>query len=587
MPRKDLEPFVPRNIAELFYLSVDKYTENDALAYRVGHHYESLTYGQLRDEVTVLALALKKLGLKPGDKVILMSENRPEWVITDLALSSIGVIGAPLHNVLSAAQLSEVIAELSPKAMFFSGEETEEKMLDLSEQVAKIPFLISYEEKDIEEISGKLHYFKDLIDNHEATEGEKQEIVETSRNIDPDSVCTIIYTSGTTGHLKGVPLTHANLIANIEGCRGNIWSDESDKFFSILPLSHVFERTAGYYIPLYFGSSIGYSLDVAKAAAEIIERKPTIIVAVPRLFEKIYEKVLEKVNKNFFTKLVFRLSFGRRQTGKKDGILDKVYDKIVFSKIRDSFGGQIKFFVSGGAKLPEKLGKFFDTVGLTILEGYGLTETSPVIAVNELSAYKFGSVGHTLSNVKVKIGAGDEVLVKGPSVMKGYLREEDNKEAFTKDGWFKTGDMGFVDKNGFLTITGRIKDLIVLTTGKKIAPAPIEEALELSEYIEQACVLGDGYKHIVALIVPNFEALVVKFGISGKEKLLTDENVLEFLNSEIELATRNMASIEQVRKYLLLKDQFCIESGEMTPTLKLRRHIILARNKEEVDRLYA
>lgn len=585
MPRKDLEPFVPRNIAELFYLSVDKYADNSALAYRVGHHYESLTYKQLRDEVTVLALALKKLGIKSGDRAILISENRPEWVISDLALSSIGAIGAPLHNVLSATQLSDVIEELSPKAIFFSGEETEEKMISISGQIAKIPLLISFEKKDTETL-GKLHYFKELIDNHEATEGEKQEIVEASRNIDPSSVCTIIYTSGTTGHLKGVQLTHANLIANIDGCRGNIWSDESDKFFSILPLSHVFERTAGYYIPLYFGSSIGYSLNVANAAAEIIERQPTIIVAVPRLFEKIYEKVLERVNKNLFSKLIFRLSFGRRQAGKKDDFLDKVYDKIVFSKIRDSFGGQIKFFVSGGAKLPEKLGKFFDTVGLTILEGYGLTETSPVIAVNEMSAYKFGSVGHALSNVKVKIGVGDEVLVKGPSVMKGYLREEDNKEAFTKDSWFKTGDMGFVDKSGFLTITGRIKDLIVLTTGKKIAPVPIEEALELSEYIEQACVLGDGYKHIVALIVPNFEALKEEFGISERERLLKDEAILNLLESEIKLATRNMASIEQVRKYLLLKDQFSVESGEMTPTFKLRRHNVLARNLEVIENIY-
>lgn len=586
MPRKDLEPFVPRNIAELFYLSVDKYPDNAALAYRVGHHYESLTYKQLRDEVTILALALKKLGIKPGDKAILMSENRPEWVIADLALSSIGAIGAPLHNVLSATQLSDVIRELSPKVMFFSGEETEEKMISIAEQIAKIPLLISFERKDTETL-GKLHYFKELIDNHEATEEEKQEVVDASRDIDPTSVCTIIYTSGTTGHLKGVQLTHSNLIANIDGCRGNIWSDETDKFFSILPLSHVFERTAGYYIPLYFGSSIGYSLDVANAAAEIIERQPTIIVAVPRLFEKIYEKVLEKVNKNLFSKLIFRISFGRRRVGKKDDILDKIYDKIVFSKIRDSFGGQIKFFVSGGAKLPEKLGKFFDTVGLTILEGYGLTETSPVIAVNELTAYKFGTVGHVLSNVNVKIGKGDEILAKGPSVMKGYLRVEDNKEAFTTDGWFKTGDMGFVDKNGFLTITGRIKDLIVLTTGKKIAPVPVEEALELSEYIEQACVLGDGYKHIIALIVPNFEALVEKFDISRKEKLLHDEEVLGFLHSEIEFATRNMASIEQIRKYLILKEPFSMESGEMTPTLKLRRHIILARNQEEIEKVYS
>lgn len=586
MARKDLEPFVPRNIAELFYLSVDKYADNSALAYRVGHHYESLTYKQLRDEVTVLALALKKLGIRAGDKAILMSENRPEWVITDLALTSIGAIGAPLHSVLSAAQLSDVIEELSPKAIFFSGEETEEKMLNLSEQIAKIPLLISYEKKEAED-TDKLHYFKELIDNHEATEEEKQAVVDASRDINPNTVCTIIYTSGTTGHLKGVQLTHANIIANLTGIRESIWSDENDRFFSILPLSHIFERTAGYYVPLYFGSSIGYSIDLSKVSQEIIERKPTIMVAVPRLFEKIYEKVLAKVNKSPFSKLIFRIAFGRRQTGKRGDFLDNIFDKIVFAKIRASFGGETKFFVSGGAKLSEKIGKFFDTVGLTILEGYGLTETSPVIAVNELTAYKFGTVGHVLSNINVKIGKGDEILVKGPSVMKGYLRDEDNKESFTKDGWFKTGDMGFVDKNGFLTITGRIKDLIVLTTGKKIAPVPIEEALELSAYIDQACVLGDGYKHIIGLIVPNFEVLKEKFNISSKDKILKSESVLELLDSEIKTATRNLASIEQVRKYILLKDQFTVESGEMTPTLKLRRHIILARNQEEIEKLYS
>lgn len=586
MPKKELEPFVPRNIAELFYLSVDKYPNNSALAYRVGHHYESLTYEQLRDEVVVLALALKKLGIKPGDRAILMSENRPEWVITDLALSSIGAIGAPLHEVLSATQLADVIEELGPKAIFFSGEETEEKMISISAQIAKISTLISFEKKDTEAL-GKLHYFKELIDNHEATEEEKQAIVDASRDIDPGSVCTIIYTSGTTGHLKGVQLTHANIIANLEGIRGSICSDENDRFFSILPLSHVFERTAGYYVPLYFGSSIGYSIDLAKVSQEIAERKPTIMVAVPRLFEKIYEKVLEKVNKNIVSKLIFRIAFGRRHAGKQGDFLDNIFDKIVFSKIRASFGGETKFFVSGGAKLSEKIGKFFDTVGLTILEGYGLTETSPVIAVNQLTSYKFGTVGHVLSNIEVKIGKGDEILVKGPSVMKGYLRDEDNKEAFTADGWFKTGDMGYIDKNDFLTITGRIKDLIVLTTGKKIAPVPIEEALELSEYIEQACVLGDGYKHIIALVVPNFEALKEKFGISEKSQLLKDESVLQHLKTEIEFATRNMASIEKVRKYILLKDPFSVESGEMTPTLKLRRHIILARNQEEIEKIYS
>ncbi|MDD5693213.1 MAG: long-chain fatty acid--CoA ligase [Patescibacteria group bacterium] len=582
--KKQKELWEPFNLADLFYTSTERFANNEALKFRIGHHYETLSYFELKKETIKLALALKKMGFKAGDKAIIFSENRPEWVITDLALITLGAINVPIHSVLSPAQLETIIKEIKPKALFLSNHELSSKLLEISKTISAIPLLFSFEKIESDGFE-KLFYFKKVIEESQEGEKSEAELIESSLKISPKSVATIIYTSGTTGRFKGVKLTHQNLISNAIGVLRYVGVLPEDRFFSILPLSHVFERTIGYYIPLYSGASIGYATDLAKISQEIKDRKPTIVIAVPRLFEKIYEKILEKVNKNLAKKVIFRFAFGLKKNGRHQH-LEKIFENLVFSKVRAEFGGQIRFFVSGGAALPVKLGKFFDQVGLIILEGYGLTETSPVISCNRLGDYSFGTVGPVLEGVEVKFNSTGEILTKGSNTTPGYIQDNDTKKAFTKDGWFKTGDYGFFDRKGFLVLTGRKKDLIVLSTGKKVAPTNIESQLESSEYIEQAFVFGDARKHVGAVIVPNLEKFSEKFGINGPQHLVKSQIVRDYLYQEVQNLLKNYASYEKIHKFIIQAEPFSIESGELTPKFGLRRHVIYERNLDEIEKIY-
>jgi long-chain acyl-CoA synthetase len=577
--KKDL--WQPLNLADLFYTSTERFSNNEALRYKVGHHYERLKYFELKKEVIKLALALKKLGLKSGDKVILFTENRPEWVISDLALITLGVINVPVHSVLSPAQLEDIINEIDPTALIFSNNNLALKLVEIAKAVAKIPVLISFEKFELNNF-GHLHYFKELVDREVVDEASEARLVEESLKIPPSQVTTIIYTSGTTGRFKGVYLTHGNFIFECLAVLKCVSVYPEDRLFSVLPLSHVFERTIGYYLPLYSGASIGYSTDISKLSEEIKERRPTIVIAVPRLFEKIHERINENVNKNIFKKLIFKLAFSLKKNGKFKS-LEKLCEKFVFSSIRAEFGGQIRFFVSGGAALPPKLARFFNQVGLIILEGYGLTETAPVISCNRLEDYSFGTVGPVLEGIEVKISGDGEIEVKGPNISPGYICLDDNKVAF-HDGWFKTGDYGYFDRKGFLVLNGRKRDTIVLSTGKKVSPALIEEQLEMSQYIDQAFVFGDARKHIGAIIVPNLDTIKERLGSNGRQ--WKNATIEEFLAEEVKDTLRNMASYEKIRKFIVQKEPFTVESGEMTPKFDLRRHVIYERNLEEIDKIY-
>lgn len=579
MPKK--EKWVPQNLGDMFLTSAELRADNEVLKYKKGHHYEALSYFELKQEVLHLVQALLNLGFKGSDRVLLISENRPEWVISDLALQLIGGVTVPVHEVLSPLQLAGIVKEIKPKAIFFSEKAIEDKLLEIPDDIATVEHLISF--NHIEETSlGKLKYFKALIDETELTETDEAKIAGMAISVRPDALASIIYTSGTTGHLKGVKLTHGNFIANIVGTTEAIWILPTDKFFSVLPLSHVFERTAGYYIPIYAGASIGYCLSLDTLSQEIQEYKPTIVLAVPRLYEKIYEKVQATANKSIVTKLIFKAAFAT----KKGSPLYPIFDKLVFSKVKGNFGGNIRFFISGGASLPKKIGQFFAKVDMLVLEGYGLTETSPIVSVNQTTCYRFGTVGHPIKNLELRLANDGEILVKGPTITQGYLRAEDNKGVFTSDKFFRTGDLGSIDEDGFLTITGRKKDLMVLTTAKKIAPVPIENALESSIYIEQAFVFGDGRKHIGALIVPEFEKLKEKFGIESKSKLLKNKEVIDFLAEEALQKTANLSSIERVKKFSILSEPFTIAGGELTPKLSLRRQEVSEKYSELIEKIY-
>lgn len=563
-------------LIDSFLESVSRFSEREALIFRANHHFESLTYEELYRYAQKLAHFLKELSVAEGDRLVVISENRPEWVIVDLASMILGAILVPIHSVLAPSQIEVIVNEVEPAVIFVSNREILDKVLsigDISEGVVPI----GYFETDLPPTepltsSGRIFSFKNKV-----YKGKYESQIEPVKH-KPERVVTIIYTSGTTGRFKGVELTNRNFMSNIEGVLSWVEVTEKDKFLSILPLSHVFERTVGYYIPLVRGAAISYVEDATKLAEIAQAERPTIIIAVPRLFEKVYQAVKEKASQSFFKKQIFKLAFAIGKKMPKNTLAYKLADRVVFRKIKEAFGGELRFFVSGAASLAREIGEFFDALDIPVLEGYGLTETSPIISTNTLEHRKYGTVGRALPNLSVKMASDGELLVKGPSVFEKYYKNPaKTKEAFTADGFFKTGDLVEIDSQGFIKFKARKKEIIVLSTGKNISPAAIEERLQLLPFIDQAYVFGDGQKHVGALIVPNKE----------KTKGKTKEQLHNFLAQEINKNVNvHLAKYEQIKKFIIIKRPFTVQNGLLTPTLKLRRPEIELKYAREIASFY-
>jgi long-chain acyl-CoA synthetase len=566
---------IPAKLLEVFSV----YSNKPAIIYKKGHHFESLTFKKLKRQVSQFASFLITEGVKKGDRVVILSENRPEWIIADLAIQFLGAVNVPIHSVLTGVQIKQIVDEVEPTIIIVSNSENLTKILEI-ESVMKNKTPIVYLDEALKKEKEIIKHFKanhivEAINLHQKIKDNLLE--ELAVKVSSSDLASIIYTSGTTGKSKGVELTHANFVFNIEAVLDRIKIYPEDRLLSVLPLSHVFERTAGYYSPLFAGASVSYIEDITKVSDYAKEEKPTIILAVPRLYEKIHEKVIQGASKSALKKslLNFGLNYGKDKNNRTK-LLYKILDKIVFSKIKASFGGHIRMFVSGGANLAPYLGEFFDSLGMPIIEGYGLTETSPVVCVNHLSSNKYGTVGPALKGVDLRLASDGEILVKGPLLMRGYYKDiKASKDAFTSDGWFKTGDLGHIDDDNCLTITGRKKEILVLSTGKKIFPVQIEKALEKSDYIDQALVFGDGKKHIAAFIVPTARA-VEEF----------KENIEDKIGSIIVDQLADFSSIEKIKKFALISEPFTVENGFLTPTMKLRRPIILENYASKVDSLY-
>ena len=549
-------------IIDSFLESVEKFPERPALLYREGHHFESLTYANLYIYAQKLAVYLKSQGIKEGDRIVLISENRPEWVITDIATLILGAILVPIHSVLAAAQIKTITDEVEPAVILVSN----------SEQLAKVEangvahdVLMGF----FEDFMPRTEIKKLFLFKNEVFDGKFEPKIDPIKH-DPDRVITIIYTSGTTGEFKGVELTNRNFITNVGDVLTEVEVNENDKFLSILPLSHVFERTVGYYVALLRGAATSYVEDPKKIAEIAKIQRPTIIIAVPRLYEKVFEGIVEKAETGLVKKVVFRSAVWVGKKFPKETLAYKLADKLVFQKVKSAFGGQIKFFVSGAAALPLKIGEFFEALDMPVLEGYGLTETSPIITTNTQKHRRYGTIGRVLPSLEIKV-VKNELYVRGPSVFGSYYKKPNKtKAAFTKDGWFKTGDLVTIDKDGYVKFKAREKEIIVLSTGKNISPAYIEEKLESIPAISQAFVFGDTQKHVGALIVPNKEV------VQGR----TGSDLHDFITNEINLlVNQNVASYEQIRKFIITIKPFTVENGLMTPTLKLRR--------KEIEFVYA
>jgi len=571
----------------------------DALKFKNGEEWDSISYPKLSEIVKKVGANLMDQGIMPGDRVGIFSENRPEWTIADLAILSIGAVSVPIYATNTSAQAEYIVNDSGLTLLFVGSNDQYEKASSFwpDENYPLIVF-----DKKVEINKEKGSYFSDLMDK-KPTQGSKNKQVDILKEVNGEELATIIYTSGTTGEPKGVMLTHSNFFHQLDLVDSSFNVGPGDRSLCFLPLSHVFERAWSFFI-LYKGVTNHYIVDHTQIMEYLKEVKPTCMVSVPRLFEKIYSTVNVRLNKASPVKRTlfkWAIKVGEEHQNKlNDGVKGgmfhnmryRIAEKLVLAKLRDVVGGEIKFFASGGAPLSGEIGHFFSKVGIQIYEGYGLTETSPMISFNTPKERRFGTVGKVAQLVKVKFGHENEILVKGPNVMKGYFNRPDlNSEAFTR-GWFRTGDVGEFDADGYLKITDRIKDLIITSTGKNVARQRVETVIGKDHYIEQILAIGNGRKFISALVVPYFEALEEYakekgIGYSSREMLIRKNEIVQFYRDRIEKISTELANYEKIKKFTLLPVEFTQAAGEITPTLKNKRNVIMQRYDVYIDKMYA
>jgi long-chain acyl-CoA synthetase len=602
----------PRTINELFNQAMRRRVNQVVMRYKRDRKWHDITGAQLDERVRGLALALHQLGVRPGDRVALLAESSPDWSISDYAILAGGAINVPIYPTQAVDQVEYILRNSGARVLFLSNSKQLRRIRPALDSLKsrERPQLIMFEPpKDDRPLleDGEVTTLASLEKiGREQRARQPQVYEELAARAGPDDLATIIYTSGTTGEPKGVMLTHRNLVSNALNSGSVFELRPDDTALSFLPLSHVFERTV-LYIYMSFGVQICFARGVETVAEDIKEVRPTVVTAVPRLFEKIYATINKRAAEQppMKQKIFHRaVEVGRevavlRDQGEKVPIrlrLElKVLDRLVFTKWREAIGGRLRFFVSGGAALSPELTYIFAGAGITILQGYGLTETSPVVSFNRPAANRIGTIGQTIPGVKVRVAEDGELLVQGDNVMQGYYQMPDETERALQrceDGvWFHTGDIGVMDTDGFIRITDRKKDLIKTSLGKYIAPQPIENMIRTIPMVEQAIVIGNARKFPSALIVPAFDALrsyAKSLGLEAKDnaELTRHPRVIEYFKRKVDEVTRELAPHEKVKKIALLDQEFSVESGELTPTLKVRRKFVEDKHREVIDALY-
>ncbi len=591
-------------IPSLFFSRAAGYGGRCALkAKRAGKYYD-ISWAEFETKVRELAYGLLALGLKPADKVALLSENRPEWAYSDLAILSIGCVDVPLYTTDVPSQIGYILSHSDSKLAIVSNQDQLKKVLAVKHNLSGLKKIVVIDpparlnDGDIIPLEAVV----ELGRVNAAKAG--AEFESRLQALKKDDLASIIYTSGTTGPSKGVMLTHDNFLANCRSSLELLPLGEDDICLSFLPLSHVFERMAGYYFPIFIGGTIAYAENLDSVSQNLKEVRPTYACSAPRFYEKMHINITNSVAQSPpSAQKVFNwaINAAKEYSGAKLNRIDpgiaswikyRIAKAFVFSKLNKALGGRIKFFISGGAPLSKELAEFLYSLGIIVLEGYGLTETSPVITCNTLKGFRFGSVGKPIKDVEVKIAADNEILVKGPSVMKGYYKsEEATKEAIDADGWLHTGDIGFMDEGDFLHITDRKKDIIITAAGKNIAPQNIENIIKSDSYFQEVVLHGDRRPYLTALVVPNFDALkglAMRQGIPylTAQELVTHPRVREFLAKRIEDKQKDMANYEKIKKFKLLDRTLTIEEGEITSTLKVKRKAVSEKYKEILDKMY-
>ena len=570
------------------------------IARKINGVYEPISYDAFEKDVHSLSAFLKHNGIITKDRVAILSENRPGWYLADMAILNIGAINVPLYPSLPANQIEYILNNCSAKAIIVSNMLQLGKILSIWQNLPELTLVVVMNR--LEEV------IEDVLDLNEVkAKGEKilqeKPWILDGIPVEPDDVATIIYTSGTTGLPKGVMLTHRNICENVKSCSSIIRLDESDCSLSFLPLSHAYERTGGYYLLFSCGASIYLAESIETISLNMAEARPTIIFTVPRLFDRIKMSILKQISTQSAIKqkiFYWALKTGEKYhqeinekatAGKMISIQHALAEKLVYNKIKNKFGGRLRYFVSGGAALPQKIGEFFQALDIRILEGFGLTETSPVTHVNRPEKIKYGTVGPAVDNVKVMIADDGEILLKGPNIMKGYWNDENATREVIRDGWFYTGDIGVIDRDGYLKITDRKKHIIVTSGGKNIAPMPIENLISDSPYVDQVIVIGEKRPFLIALIVPDFNKLKECAAAEGipaenNKELIENKNIQQIYEKLMRTVSRQLATHEKVRKFLLVDTAFTIENGHMTPTMKLKRKEITTKHAAEIDKVY-
>ncbi|HSG07117.1 MAG TPA: long-chain fatty acid--CoA ligase [Longimicrobiales bacterium] len=592
-------PVVRQTLTQVLFGAVDAFADGAAFGrIRPSLEVEYLSYHEVVEQARIVAGGLSASGVGRGDRVGIMSPNRLEWALADFGCLCAGVVDVPIYPTLTAAQVGYILRDSGAKLVFVPDADHLAKVVEARTACGHSVQIVVFDATA--HLPEGVVSWADFLETGAGTALEPSDFRAKALEVTPDDLATVLYTSGTTGEPKGVMLTHGNIGSNVDAAGKVLHIDEDDVTVSFLPLSHIFQRMVDYLF-LARGCTIVHARTMLTAVDDMRLVRPTVAVAVPRVYEKIHAAVMEakglkKVVVDWAVQVADRVAGLRLSGVEPAGFLAWQYalaDKLVFKKVRAAVGGRMRYFVSGSAPLSAPLNRFFYSIGLTILEGYGLTETSPVTNVNTEVDFRIGTVGKVVAGTEIRIAEDGEILVRGPQVMKGYYnRPEETAEAIDTDGWFHTGDIGELDGDGFLRITDRKKDLIVTAGGKNVAPQPIENHLKANRFVEQAVVVGDRRRFVSVLVVPNFDALEAWAGGQGitwsdRAGLLADERVRSHMDAEVARECHDLASYERPKKVMLLDEEFTIGNGSLTPTLKVKRKVVQDRLKDAIDELYA
>ena len=593
---------MPPSIVHILLQSAERHPDKPALLYRREGSYEPISYRQLVDRIEDLTHGLAALGIQPGDRVGILSYNRPEWPMADFAILALRAVTVPIYHTLPANQIAYILRDAGVKALFVENQAQADKVEEVRAGCPDLAQVISFTPVSP---PGRVTSFETLLErgreHRRLDEGFFRRSVEA---IDPTALCSLVYTSGTTGEPKGVMLNHRGFVRDVVSSEEIFRLLPEDVFLSFLPLSHLYERVGGHWCPLYRGCTIAYAEDVSTVARDLQIVRPTVMVSVPRVYEKLREKVLARAESGSpLARALFHQAMrdglryhDLKQEGRRDPWVSARYwlaDRLVLRRVRQVLGGRFRFPIAGGAPLSVHTLRFFRALGLDVVEGYGMTETHLIVTLTQGGETRHGSCGRPIPGVEVRLAEDGEVLVRGETVMAGYYHKEElTRETIDAAGWLHTGDIGRFDEDGYLYITDRKKNLIITAGGKNVAPAPIENALKASAYIEEICLVGDGRKFIAAVVVPAYDEAVrwaeaQGLGTLDRPALAACPALHERVMEDIHRLQADFAGFEQVKKCRLLAEPFSVERGELTPTLKVKRRVIEERYRGEIDSLYS